>query len=162
MVDNGCFLLSAPPDDGCSIFCCYLVTWFEQTTHASNRISKDTRVNSLKILGAAGEVTEKRGRITGSPKGGEERCRQLMYWGCTHVSKHVVWRMKASGCVVSQPVSALMPHPSLERWCLKKSLAANLMAFSGVTSVRFTAAPVRIEGEPQRRKTERQNKRLNI
>lgn len=32
-------------------------------------------------------------------------------------------------------------HPSLERWCRKKSLAANLIAFSGVTRVRFTAAP---------------------
>lgn len=32
-------------------------------------------------------------------------------------------------------------HPSLDRCCLKKSLAASLMAFSGVTRVRFTAAP---------------------
>lgn len=46
---------------------------------------------------------------------------------------------------VSQALSTLMPHPSLERWCLKKSLAANLIAFSGVTSVRFTAAPRRIK-----------------
>lgn len=34
------------------------------------------------------------------------------------------------------------PHPSLERWYRKKSLAASLMAFSGVTRVKFTAAPV--------------------
>ena len=33
------------------------------------------------------------------------------------------------------------PYPSTVRCCLKKSFAANLMAFSGVTSVRFTAAP---------------------
>lgn len=46
---------------------------------------------------------------------------------------------------VSHPISTFMPHPSLERWCLKKSLAANLMAFSGVTSVKFTAAPGRIK-----------------
>lgn len=32
-------------------------------------------------------------------------------------------------------------YPSLVRWCLKKSLAASLIAFSGVTRVRFTAAP---------------------
>jgi len=32
-------------------------------------------------------------------------------------------------------------HPSLESLCLKMSLAANLIAFSGVTRVRFTAAP---------------------
>ena len=32
-------------------------------------------------------------------------------------------------------------HPSLLSWWRKKSLAASLMAFSGVTSVRFTAAP---------------------
>lgn len=32
-------------------------------------------------------------------------------------------------------------HPSLESWCLKKSLAASLMAFSGVTRVKLTAAP---------------------
>lgn len=63
-------------------------------------------------------------------------------------------------CAVSQPVSALVPHPSLERWCLKKSLAANLMAFSGVTSVRFTAAPGRVETKPQRQKNKRQNRKL--
>lgn len=57
-------------------------------------------------------------------------------------------------CVcVSQPVSTFMPHPSLESCCLKKSLAANLMAFSGVTSVKFTAAPER------RRRTESQKVR---
>jgi len=32
-------------------------------------------------------------------------------------------------------------HPSFESFCLKTSLAASLMAFSGVTRVRFTAAP---------------------
>lgn len=32
-------------------------------------------------------------------------------------------------------------YPSLESFCLKTSLAASLMAFSGVTRVRFTAAP---------------------
>lgn len=32
-------------------------------------------------------------------------------------------------------------HPSLLNWWRKKSLAASLMAFSGVTRVRFTAAP---------------------
>lgn len=32
-------------------------------------------------------------------------------------------------------------HPSLLSWWRKKSLAASLMAFSGVTRVRFTAAP---------------------
>ncbi len=36
-----------------------------------------------------------------------------------------------------------MSHPSLERWNLKKSFAASLMAFSGVTRVKFTAAPER-------------------
>lgn len=36
---------------------------------------------------------------------------------------------------------ARTPHPSLESWYRKKSLAASLMAFSGVTRVRFTAAP---------------------
>lgn len=39
------------------------------------------------------------------------------------------------------------PHPSLESWYRKKSLAASLMAFSGVTRVRFTAAPVGHTGE---------------
>lgn len=34
-------------------------------------------------------------------------------------------------------------YPSLESFCLKMSLAASLMAFSGVTKVRFTAAPGR-------------------
>lgn len=45
---------------------------------------------------------------------------------------------------VGNPYVQYAPHstyPSLARWYLKKSLAANLMAFSGVTSVRFTAAP---------------------
>lgn len=32
-------------------------------------------------------------------------------------------------------------YPSLESFCLKTSLAASLMAFSGVTRVRLTAAP---------------------
>lgn len=32
-------------------------------------------------------------------------------------------------------------HPSLLSWWRKKSFAASLMAFSGVTRVRFTAAP---------------------
>lgn len=32
-------------------------------------------------------------------------------------------------------------YPSFESFCLKTSLAASLMAFSGVTKVRFTAAP---------------------
>lgn len=32
-------------------------------------------------------------------------------------------------------------HPSLLNWWRRKSLAASLMAFSGVTRVRFTAAP---------------------
>lgn len=39
------------------------------------------------------------------------------------------------------------PHPSLESWWRKKSLAASLMAFSGVTRVRLTAAPAAEHGQ---------------
>ena len=35
----------------------------------------------------------------------------------------------------------IVAYPSLESCCRKKSLAASFMAFSGVTRVRFTAAP---------------------
>lgn len=63
---------------------------------------------------------------------------------------------------VSQPVGTFMPHPSLERCCLKKSLAANLMAFSGVTSVKFTAAPGRIkkDREQEREKNRERRERM--
>jgi len=40
-------------------------------------------------------------------------------------------------------VSALMSHPSLERWCLKKSLAASLIAFSGATPMSCGRRPAK-------------------
>ena len=67
---------------------------------------------------------------------------------------------------VSPPVSTFMPHPSLESCCLKKSLAANLMAFSGVTSVKFTAAPGRDKGPESKKegdtKKEKRSERENV
>lgn len=60
---------------------------------------------------------------------------------------------------VSHPISTFMPHPSLERWCLKKSLAANLMAFSGVTSVKFTAAPGRIKRTEIKKEQKKEEKK---
>lgn len=43
-------------------------------------------------------------------------------------------------CRVATAMMALV-YPSLDSICLKTSFAASLMAFSGVTRVRFTAAP---------------------
>ena len=51
-----------------------------------------------------------------------------------------VWEHTAPTGWVSGRV-CFRPYPSTLRCCLKKSFAANLMAFSGVTRVRFTAAP---------------------
>lgn len=39
------------------------------------------------------------------------------------------------------PVNVNVAYPSLASLCLKKSFAANLIAFSGVTRVKLTAAP---------------------
>ena len=49
------------------------------------------------------------------------------------------WGTRGPGWVSGRV--CVRPYPSTVRCCLKKSFAANLMAFSGVTSVRFTAAP---------------------
>ena len=51
------------------------------------------------------------------------------------VGEHTLSTERVSGRV------CVSPYPSTLRCCLKKSFAANLMAFSGVTRVRFTAAP---------------------
>lgn len=63
---------------------------------------------------------------------------------CCFYSFHCSQDVLSLNCqnLIDMSVLQQYMYPSLESFCLKTSLAASLMAFSGVTRVRLTAAPV--------------------